>query len=183
MSIPYTRVTPEDNRLAPLASRRPDVDPLAFVPVGRTGLRDLIDGGVDAGLSKFVVRPLAPVASWAERAAWLSDAIPRPTDLTPGATRGAVCPSAVGGQLADYVFDVVEGTIGIRSCDHQTLADRQAAVAHHREELVVDDSVAMGEHVSAGEVLAQPLPDVDQGKSRQRRLARHIGSRSPDATV
>jgi probable F420-dependent oxidoreductase len=75
MSIPYARVTPEDDLLAPLAARRQDVDPLAFVPVGRTGLRDVIDRYVDAGLSKFVVRPLAPVASWAEEAAWLGDAI------------------------------------------------------------------------------------------------------------
>ena len=75
MSIPYARVTPADELLAPLAARRPDVDPLAFVPIGRDGLRDLIEGYVDAGLSKFVVRPLAPVASWGEEAAWLGDAI------------------------------------------------------------------------------------------------------------
>jgi len=75
MSIPYARVPPEPDLLAPLAARRPDVDPLAVVPVGRSGLRDLIGGYVDAGLSKFVVRPLAPVASWAEEAGWLSDAI------------------------------------------------------------------------------------------------------------
>jgi hypothetical protein len=30
---------------------------------------------VDAGLSKFVVRPLAPIASWADEAHWLGDAI------------------------------------------------------------------------------------------------------------
>jgi probable F420-dependent oxidoreductase len=75
MSIPYARVAPGSDLLAPLAARRPDVDPLAFVPVGRTGLRDFIEGYVDAGLSKFVVRPLAPVASWSEEAAWLGDAI------------------------------------------------------------------------------------------------------------
>jgi probable F420-dependent oxidoreductase len=75
MSIPYARVTPEAELLRPLASRRPDVDPLAFVPIGRNGLRDFIEGYVDAGLSKFVVRPLAPVASWAEEAAWLAEAI------------------------------------------------------------------------------------------------------------
>jgi hypothetical protein len=45
------------------------------VPVGRTELRDFIAGYVEAGLSKFVVRPLAPVASWAEEATWLADAI------------------------------------------------------------------------------------------------------------
>jgi probable F420-dependent oxidoreductase len=75
MSIPYARVTPGAELLAPLAARRRDVDPLTFVPVGRIGLRDLIDGHIAAGLSKFVVRPLAPVASWAEEAAWLGDAI------------------------------------------------------------------------------------------------------------
>jgi probable F420-dependent oxidoreductase len=75
MSIPYARVAPETDLLSPLAARRPDVDPLAFVPVGRTGLREIIEGYIDAGLSKFVVRPLAPVPSWDDEAAWLSDAI------------------------------------------------------------------------------------------------------------
>jgi probable F420-dependent oxidoreductase len=75
MSIPYARVAPEADLLSPLAARRPDVDPLAFVPVGGTGLREIIEGYVDAGLSKFVVRPLAPVPSWDDEAAWLSDAI------------------------------------------------------------------------------------------------------------
>jgi probable F420-dependent oxidoreductase len=75
MSIAYARAIPGADLLAPFVGRRPDVDPLAFVPVGRTGLRDLIEGYVDAGLSKFVVRPLAPVASWADEAGWLGDAI------------------------------------------------------------------------------------------------------------
>ena len=75
MSIPYARDTPGADLLAPLAARRPDLDPLSFVPIGRPGLREFIDGYIDAGLSKFVVRPLAPVPSWAEEAAWLGDAI------------------------------------------------------------------------------------------------------------
>jgi probable F420-dependent oxidoreductase len=50
MSIPYARVTPDAELLGPLAARRPDVEPLAFVPVGRTGLRAFIEGYVDAGL-------------------------------------------------------------------------------------------------------------------------------------
>jgi probable F420-dependent oxidoreductase len=75
MSVPYARVAPGAELLGPLAARRPDVEPLAFVPVGRTGLRDFIERYLDAGLSKFVVRPLAPVASWAEEAGWLGDAI------------------------------------------------------------------------------------------------------------
>jgi alkanesulfonate monooxygenase SsuD/methylene tetrahydromethanopterin reductase-like flavin-dependent oxidoreductase (luciferase family) len=75
MSVPYARVAPEAQLLGPLAARRRDVDPMAFVPVGRAGLREFVERYVDAGLSKFVVRPLAPVASWAEEAAWLGDAI------------------------------------------------------------------------------------------------------------
>ena len=75
MSIPYARVTPGDELLAGFAARRPDADPLDFVPVGRAGLRDFIGGYVDAGVSKFVVRPLAPIAPWSEEAAWLGDAI------------------------------------------------------------------------------------------------------------
>jgi probable F420-dependent oxidoreductase len=75
MSVPYARVAPEAQLLGPLAARRRDVDPMAFVPVGRAGLREFVERYVDAGLSKFVVRPLAPVASWAEEAVWLGDAI------------------------------------------------------------------------------------------------------------
>jgi probable F420-dependent oxidoreductase len=75
MSIPYARVAPEAELLGPLAARRPGVDPLAFVPVGRTSLRDFVERYVEAGLSKFVVRPIAPVASWTEEAAWLGNAI------------------------------------------------------------------------------------------------------------
>ena len=75
MSVPYARVAPDAELLGPLAARRPDVDPLAFVPVGRAGVREFVERYVDAGLSKFVVRPIAPVASWDEEAAWLGDAI------------------------------------------------------------------------------------------------------------
>jgi probable F420-dependent oxidoreductase len=75
MSIPYARVAPGAELLGPLAARRPDLDALAFVPVGRTGLRGFIERYVEAGLSKFVVRPLSPVDSWAEEATWLADAI------------------------------------------------------------------------------------------------------------
>jgi len=75
LSIPYARVVPGAELLGPLAARRPDINPMDLVPVGRTGLRDLIQSHVDAGLSKFVLRPLAPVASWPEEAAWLVDSI------------------------------------------------------------------------------------------------------------
>jgi hypothetical protein len=35
----------------------------------------MIKGYVDAGLSKFVLRPLGPVGSWGEQLGWLADAV------------------------------------------------------------------------------------------------------------
>jgi alkanesulfonate monooxygenase SsuD/methylene tetrahydromethanopterin reductase-like flavin-dependent oxidoreductase (luciferase family) len=75
MSIAYARAEPEADVLSALTARRPDLDPRALVPVGAAGLRSFIHAYVEAGLSKFVVRPATSVESWAEGAAWLSDAI------------------------------------------------------------------------------------------------------------
>lgn len=75
LSIPYARTTPEPDVLKALASRRPDIDPLALVPVGKDGLRAFIHSCIDGGLSKFVVRPASGVRSWADEAKWLADAI------------------------------------------------------------------------------------------------------------
>ena len=61
--------------LRAIAARRPDVDPRELVPVGAAGLRAFVDGCIEAGLSKFVVRPAGPVSSWVEEAGWLADAI------------------------------------------------------------------------------------------------------------
>jgi hypothetical protein len=81
---PSSRVVPGAELLAPLAARRPDVDPRAFVPVGRIGLRDFIERYIDAGQSKFVLRPLPDVGSGAEETAWLGDAILDLRTLTRG---------------------------------------------------------------------------------------------------
>jgi probable F420-dependent oxidoreductase len=75
MSIPYARTEPEADLVGALARRRPDLDVRALVPVGRQELRAMVGGYLDAGLSKFVVRPLGDVASWDAEAAWLADAI------------------------------------------------------------------------------------------------------------
>lgn len=45
--------------------RRPDVDPAAIVPHGWGEARELVRRHVDAGLTKFVLRPAAPVPGWA----------------------------------------------------------------------------------------------------------------------
>lgn len=75
MSIAYARVAAQPSQLADLTNRRPDVDPRELVPVGADGLRTLVRTYVDAGLSKFVVRPTAVGDSWTSEAAWLAAAV------------------------------------------------------------------------------------------------------------
>ena len=47
-----------------VAGRRPDIDPAALVPCGWGEARELVRRYVDAGLTKFVVRPAVPVPAW-----------------------------------------------------------------------------------------------------------------------
>jgi probable F420-dependent oxidoreductase len=75
LSIPYARVGPEAEVLEVISARRPDVDPLTLLPVGKAGLRAFIDQCMDGGLSKFVLRPACAVSSWPDEADWLADAI------------------------------------------------------------------------------------------------------------
>ncbi len=75
LSIPYARTAPEPALLRGLVGRRPDLDPLTLVPVGAQALRELILRHIDAGLSKFVVRPSAAARSWEDEVDWLAGAI------------------------------------------------------------------------------------------------------------
>jgi probable F420-dependent oxidoreductase len=75
LSIPYARVSPEPEMLTAIAARRGDTDPLSLLPVGQAGLRAFLEECIDAGLSKFVVRPAARVDSWVDEADWLAEAI------------------------------------------------------------------------------------------------------------
>jgi probable F420-dependent oxidoreductase len=75
VSIAYARTTPEPELLGELRARRADIDPLALLPVGAKALRSLIVRYLDVGLSKFVVRPAAGVASWEDEVEWLAAAI------------------------------------------------------------------------------------------------------------
>jgi hypothetical protein len=52
-----------DTLLASIRRRRPDADPATLVPVGWDGARRLIEQYVEAGLSKFVIRPAAAPAA------------------------------------------------------------------------------------------------------------------------
>jgi probable F420-dependent oxidoreductase len=75
LSISYARTPPEPALLAALALPRADIDPLALLPVGERNLRSLVQRHIDAGLSKFVIRPADDVASWEREIQWLADAI------------------------------------------------------------------------------------------------------------
>jgi probable F420-dependent oxidoreductase len=75
MSIAYARAAPPPSQLTALTARRPDADPRELIPVGRDGLRALLRGYIDAGLSKFVVRPAQRTGSWESEARWLAAAI------------------------------------------------------------------------------------------------------------
>ena len=73
LSIGYARGRSDLERTLPI--RRRPVDLAEVVPVGRQALRDLVGELVNAGLSKFVVRRIAPVDSWDEELSWLADAV------------------------------------------------------------------------------------------------------------
>lgn len=75
LSIAYTRASPDPELLRTLAARRPDIDPLAILPVGPAALRSAISDYVEVGLSKFVIRPAAGVQSWIDESEWLADTI------------------------------------------------------------------------------------------------------------
>ncbi|MFP5021504.1 TIGR03854 family LLM class F420-dependent oxidoreductase [Pseudonocardia phyllosphaerae] len=56
--------TDVDAALARAAAQRPDADPREIVGVGWEGTAELIRRHVESGLTKFVVRPSAPVPDW-----------------------------------------------------------------------------------------------------------------------
>lgn len=74
LSIGYARERSDLERTLPIR-RRPEVDLAEVVPIGRQGLRDLVGDFVGAGLSKFVVRRIAPVSSWREELEWLAETL------------------------------------------------------------------------------------------------------------
>jgi probable F420-dependent oxidoreductase len=75
MSLAYARTKPEPELLRVTRERRPDLDPRELIPVGAEALHSLLEQYIDAGLSKFVIRPGTPVRSWTAEAEWLAGAI------------------------------------------------------------------------------------------------------------
>ncbi|ODU07505.1 MAG: hypothetical protein ABS81_01520 [Pseudonocardia sp. SCN 72-86] len=62
MSIGYTATAPDEQQLATIATRTRgrDVDPAALLPVGPAGVRRVLEGFIEQGFSKFVLRPTRP---------------------------------------------------------------------------------------------------------------------------
>jgi probable F420-dependent oxidoreductase len=64
MSLPVADGAPDEATLLALRARNPDADPRDVVASNWAGARELAARYVEAGVSKFVVRPAGPVASW-----------------------------------------------------------------------------------------------------------------------
>jgi probable F420-dependent oxidoreductase len=70
MSLPVADGELPGRLLAAIAERRPGTDPRTLVPQGWSAARELAARYVEAGVSKFVVRPAAHPGSWP---AWLDE--------------------------------------------------------------------------------------------------------------
>jgi probable F420-dependent oxidoreductase len=77
LSIGYAREPLSDRQLAAVAARaRPrGTDPRDLVPVGSDALRTRLRDFISEGMSKFVLRPLSPPASWPTELAALAAAV------------------------------------------------------------------------------------------------------------
>lgn len=64
LSIPVALDGIPASQLASIRRRRPDADPAELIPVGWAAARALLEQHVEAGLSKFVVRPTATLPSF-----------------------------------------------------------------------------------------------------------------------
>ena len=74
LSLAYARQPHELDR-APRLRRRGQAPLAPLVPIGAGALRGTLGRLIDGGLSKFVVRPVAPVDDWHDELAWLADTI------------------------------------------------------------------------------------------------------------
>jgi alkanesulfonate monooxygenase SsuD/methylene tetrahydromethanopterin reductase-like flavin-dependent oxidoreductase (luciferase family) len=77
LSIGYAREADDIGRairLRPPKPARPE-EATEVMPVGAAALRDLIHQLTDNGLSKFVVRRIAPVDDWSDELRWLADTL------------------------------------------------------------------------------------------------------------
>jgi alkanesulfonate monooxygenase SsuD/methylene tetrahydromethanopterin reductase-like flavin-dependent oxidoreductase (luciferase family) len=60
---------------SPLARRARGRPLEEIIPVGRQGLRSMLEQFLEAGFSKFIVRPMAPPGEWPRELEHLADAV------------------------------------------------------------------------------------------------------------
>ena len=60
---------------SPLARRARGRPLEEIIPVGRGGLRSMLEQFLEVGFSKFVVRPMAPPGEWQRELEQLADAV------------------------------------------------------------------------------------------------------------
>ena len=64
ISLAYARATISPAQVARIAKRRPGLDPTTLIPVGMSGLTEMLQRYIDVGFSKFVLRPGDSPKSW-----------------------------------------------------------------------------------------------------------------------
>ncbi len=75
MSLAYGHTEPDTQMYASLRKRRPDIDPRELMPVGASGLREIVRQYIDNGVTKFVLRPNSPPAAWGPELDFLTDTL------------------------------------------------------------------------------------------------------------
>jgi hypothetical protein len=75
ISMPYARVEPPASVAEGIRQRRPEANVGDVLAVGAEHLVSLVRRHIDAGLTKFVLRPVAPAASITDELRWLADAV------------------------------------------------------------------------------------------------------------
>ena len=72
ISIPYSRVPVDDKTIARLLQKT-DAEQADILPIGASELTSLLERHVDAGMSKFVVRPMSTPDGWDAELDWLAE--------------------------------------------------------------------------------------------------------------
>jgi probable F420-dependent oxidoreductase len=75
ISLTYALEAVPPSQLERIARRRPGIDPQVFVPVGRAALRETLNQYIDAGVSKFVVRPAESRSTFEDELRALAEAV------------------------------------------------------------------------------------------------------------
>lgn len=77
VNLSYHRGPLPDAAIEGLRARRPDIDPSSVVPTSPAALNEIVDAWLEAGYSKFLLRPLVAPANWTAELETLADDILR----------------------------------------------------------------------------------------------------------